>query len=146
MPTHNKKHDETVEDVAVVAVPKRLLALLIPDPKENKWATDQLTNEGPLHKQVLSALLLNRLDKLVQTIEKSTGTSFTLQSGYNLTKEKDGVEKVLPVAIPINLGSGIDKNMVGEAISHAPEHEELAYAICLQVVDWAIKASTKHRS
>ncbi len=131
------------EGVKLVGSPEDLINLLITDAKEKKWATDQVINEGPKHKQVLSALLLKRLYKLVQTVEKSSGTKFEVQKGAELIMQKDEAKKVLPVTLPINLGAGIDTKKIAEVVSHAPEHEAVVYAMCLQVIDWAINATAK---
>ena len=37
----------------------------------------------------------------------------------------------------------MNANIVAEAVSKAPEHEVLAYAMGLQVIEWAIKATSK---
>ena len=101
-------------------------------------ATDLLVNEGPEHKQVLSALLLKRLYKLVQVVEKSHGHSFTPQKGYDLDSwNHEEEEFVLPVQIPIKL-AGVDKDKIVKAIGNAPGHEVLAYAMALQVIEWSI--------
>lgn len=120
-----------------------LIDLLIKDKDLNQWATEHIVNEGPKHKQVLTALLLKRLYVLVQSIEKSTDTEFVLQAGHELTNEKGGKGDVLPVSLPIHLGPGLDVKKVAEAVSKAPEHEVLAYAMGLQVIEWAIKATAK---
>jgi hypothetical protein len=62
---------------------------------------------------------------------------------YELTNEKGGKGDVLPVSLPIHLGPGLDAKKVAEAASKAPEHEVLAYAMGLQVIEWAIKATLK---
>lgn len=140
MPKHHEKPHHKGEGVKLAGSPEELINLLITDATERKWATDQITNEGPKHKQVLTALLLKRLYKLVQTIEKKSGTSFELQQGYDLVKDE---ERTLPVTMPINLGASVDKEKIAEAIAHAPEHESLAYAMCIQVIEWSIKAVAK---
>jgi hypothetical protein len=59
--------------------PEDLFNILITDLKEKKWATYQLINECPKHKQILSAILIKRLFKLVQKDEKSGSTKFSLK-------------------------------------------------------------------
>jgi len=131
-------------DVAIlVGNPDELVNLMISDKTQKIWAIQQLTDEGPKHKQVLTALMLKSLYKLVRTIEKKSGTSFELQHGYELIKEIDDVKSQLPISLPINLGTGIDKKKVAEAILQAPDHEALAYAMCIQVIEWAIKTTAK---
>lgn len=123
--------------IKLVGNPEKLLSLLIKNPKEEKWAFKELTREGPKHKQVLSALLLLRVYKLLQTVEKSSGTPFNLQEGFEVVI--DGTEKILPVLFPINITSKENKKKIVKAVSHAPEHEMLAYSMALQVIEWAIK-------
>ncbi len=139
-------HDHKGAGVKLVGSPEKMIDLLIVGDKERKRVGDQIINHGSKHKQVLTALLLKRLFKLVQTIEKSSGTKFVMQEGFELTVEKDDKDKdiVLPIIFPINLGSGVDEKKIIKAISHAPEHEALVYTIYMQVVEWAIKASTKN--
>ena len=138
-------HDHKGEGVKLVGSPEKMIDLLIVGDKERKRVKDQVVNHGSRDKQVLTALLLKRLFKLVQTIEKSSGTKFAMQEGFELTVEKDEQDKelMLPVLFPVNLGSGVDEKKIVKAISHAPEHEALVYAIYLQVVEWAIKTSVK---
>ena len=146
MPKHHPKPHHKGEGIKLAASPEELISLLIADAAERAWANNQIANEGPRHKQVLSALLLKRLYKLVQVTEKSTGTAFELQKGYEIVKEKEEEVVTLPVSIPINLGAGADKEMIAEAVTHAPEHESLAYIMALQVIEWAIKAAPKNSS
>ena len=84
-----------------------------------------------------------RLYKLVRTIEKSTGTKFELQNGLELISNRN--DTVLPILLPINLSPGMDKEEIANVVSHAPEHEALAYAMCIQVIEWAIKATAKEQ-
>jgi hypothetical protein len=143
MSKHDDKPHHKSEGVKLVGSPAALIDLLIRDADLNRWATEHIVNEGPKHKQVLTALLLKRLYALVQSIEKSMDTVFVLQEGYELTKEKGGKGDVLPVSLPIHLGLGMNADIVAEAVSKAPEHEVLAYAMGLQVIEWAIKATSK---
>jgi hypothetical protein len=84
--------------------------------------------------------MLKRLFRLIKVIEKRTGSPFALQGGYELTLEKDEKEIVLPVHIPILTDAGKDKMKIAETICEAPRHEALAFTMCLQVLEWAIKA------
>jgi hypothetical protein len=143
MSRHDDKPHHKSEGVKLVGSPAAMIDLLIKDADLNKWATEHIVNEGPKHKQVLTALLLKRLYALVQSIEKSTDTEFVLQEGYNLTKEKGVKGDVLPVRLPVHLSVGMNADIVAEAVSKAPEHEALAYAMGLQVIEWAIKATSK---
>ena len=134
-------HNRPGEGVKLVGNPDELIDLMVEDTSKNKWTKDQIINEGPVHKQVLSALLLMRLYKLVKTIEKSSGIPFALQNGLELVNDKD--QTVLPVLLPINLSSKMDKEVIANAVSHAPEHEALTYAMCIQVIEWAIQVKSK---
>ena len=135
----NKAHKG--EGVKLIGSSEKMIGLLVSGNKEKEWATDMVINHGSKHKQVLTAMLLKRLYKLVQTIEKNTGAKFVMQEGYEFSIGKD---EVLPVLMPINLGAGIDAEKIMKAISHTPEHEALAYSIYMQVVEWAIKSSVKN--
>ena len=104
---------------------------------------NQLVNEGPKHKQVLTALLLNSSYELLKTIEKSTETLFVLQEGFELIDDDKDEEIAFPVSIPLNLGTNVNKAKIIEEILQAPKHELLAYAMAIQVIEWAIKASVK---
>ena len=99
---------------------------------------EQIIDEGPKHKQVMNALLFMRLDKLVKTVEKSTGTKFELQNGLELINDRS--QTVIPVELPINVGMGNSREEIANAISHAPEHEALSIAMSLQAIEWAISA------
>jgi len=99
----NKAHKG--EGVKLVGSPEKMIGLLVSGNKEKEWATDMVINHGSKHKQVLTAMLLKRLYKLVQTIEKNTGAKFVMQEGYEFSTEKN---EVLPVLMPLNLGTGID--------------------------------------
>jgi len=143
MSKDNSNKDHNGEGVKLVGSPEKIIDILITGNKEKEWAADLLINHGSKHKQVLTAMLLKRLYKLVETIEKNTGAKFVMQEGYEFSTEKD---EVLPILMPINLGTGIDAEKIMKAISHTPEHEALAYAIYMQVVEWAIKSLVKNDS
>jgi len=144
MPKHKEKKHHKGEGAKLAGNPEKLISLMITDADKRKHAVDEIVNEGPKHKQVLSALLLNRLYKLVQAIEKNNDGNFSLQKGFDITPSNDEEENILAIPVPINLGTGLDAKKVVEAISKSPEHELLTYAMCLQVVEWGIKASTKN--
>jgi len=136
MAKHHLKTKHKGEGVKLVGSPKDLVNLMVPSAKDKKWVVNELVNEGPKHKQVLNALLLKRLYKLVETIEKSRKVEFALHKGHDLMSED---KKVLPIQMPIVLSPATNQKKVAKAISHAPEHEALAYAMCIQVIEWAIK-------
>jgi hypothetical protein len=95
--------------------------------------TYKIVNDGPGANADISALLLNRLSKLVETVEHNVNKKFILQNGSVINVEKDGNNYILPILFPINLDSNFDAKKVPEAISDTPEHEALAYGMCLQV-------------
>ena len=114
------------------------------DKKERKWVVNQLEEEGPHHNQVLTALMLSRLKVLVTTIESDKAVKFKLQEGYDVTRLENKMEVKYPIAMPIHLSHSMDEKKVANAISHAPEHEVLVFAICMQVVEWAIDIVAHH--
>lgn len=134
------------EDVMpkLLKCPEELINLMVKDKKERKWILKQLEEEGPHHKQVLSALLLSRLKVLVTTIESDKACKFKLQEGYDITRVEDKIEINYPIAMPIHLTHCTDEKKVANAISHAPEHEVLIYTMCMQVVEWAIDTVAHH--
>ena len=134
-----QQKEKNSEGLKLVGNTSELIGMMIADPEERTWASEQIENHGPAHKQVLSALMLKRILKLIKTIEKSTGVPFVLQDGYELTIEKDKKSTVLPINIPIITDPGKDKMKIAEAICEAPRHEALTFAICLQSLEWAIK-------
>ena len=146
MSKDSSNKDRKGEGVKLVGNPEKMIELLLMGDEEKKWTTDHIVDYGSRHKQVLTAMLLKRLYKLVQTIEKSSGIKFVMQEGFELKLKKDdeGKKMVLPVIFPINLGSSVDGEKIIKVLSNAPEHEALVYAIYMQVVEWAIKASAKN--
>ncbi len=144
MPHDNGKHHHKGEGIKLIGIPVELIDMMIPGAADRLEATTEIDTEGPMHKQVFSALVLNRLYNLVHTIEKHTEKTFKLQEGYELMKEKGKEEKAIAVAVPINVGSDLEKKQIADAIAHAPEHEALVYAMSLQALEWAIKTMTTH--
>ena len=141
----DQSKDEQGEGAKLVGSPEKIIDMLFLGDKERKRVGDQIINRGSKHKQVLRALLLKRLLKLVQTIEQSSGTKFEMQEGFEVKVDRSdkNKERVLPVIFPINLGSAVNEKKIIKAISQAPEHEALVHAVYIQVVEWAIKASAK---
>ena len=131
-------HDHRGEGLKLVGSPADLVDLMIAGTEQRKWAMEQIVDEGPKHKQVMNALLFMRLDKLVKTIEKSTVTKFELQNGLELINDRQ--QTVIPVELPVNVGLGNSREEIANAISHAPEHEALTIAMCLQAIEWSINA------
>ena len=124
--------------------PEELINLMVKDKKERKWVINQLQEEGSHHKQVLSALLLSRLKILVTTIESDKAVKFKVQEGYDINRVEDKQDVPYPITIPIHLSHCSDEKKVANAIGHAPEHEVLVFAICMQVVEWAIDTVAHH--
>ncbi len=126
--------------VELVGSPDALIKRLIKDQGEEQWVTEEITNGGPAHKQVLSALLLKRLYTLVKTLEKKLGTAFELQKGYEVESFTHDDERVtMPIALPLNAGTRADKQRIVATVAAAPLHELLVYTLCLQVIEWGIK-------
>jgi len=146
MAKQHSKEDSKGDGFKLTGNPEEFIKLLVIDTDNRKWVTNQLEHGGPKHKQVLTALLCNRLYEMVRDVEKNSGYAFVLQDGYELIIEKDKETKVLPIPVPVNTGSKINNQKVIEAISHAPEHEVLAYAMCLQVIEWIITVKDKQLS
>ena len=143
MAKHHSNKDSKGEGFALVGNPEALIKLLVTEVNDRKWASNQLENEGPKHKQVLTALLCNRLYDMVKAVEKNSGYLFAVQNGYELIVKTDAESKLLPVPVPVNAGPELNKQKIIEAISHAPEHEMLAYSMCLQVIEWVIAVQDK---
>ena len=66
MSIHHQKHHKEGEGVKLTGTPAELIELMIPGNTEREWAIDQIDNEGPTHKQIFSALLLNRLFRMIK--------------------------------------------------------------------------------
>ena len=94
MSKHDKKH--TGEGFKLIGNPEQLVELMIDDVNEKAWTVEELLDGGPKHKQVFNALLLMRVLKMIQTVEKSTGTEFCLQKGHTIVKEKKDEEGKSP--------------------------------------------------
>ena len=141
--TEHKKSSKAIE---LVGSPAGLINLLITNPDHQKKATSKLINKGSEHKKVLRTLLLSRLLKLVRTIEKSSGTKFSMQKGYELVTKKDKANGKLSLALPINLSPGLDEKKVIKAIAGASSSQTLWYALNIQVLEWAAKASANKRA
>jgi hypothetical protein len=139
----SKHHEEAVDEgigIKLIGSPEALVKLMVKDKEERDWVINQIANDGPKHKQVLSALLLNRVYKLLQTTEKSSNTKFALQDGYEIPAEKNE-HSPWAIKLPLNTGHASDKEEIIDDISKGPDHEVLTFAICLQVIEWAIKTS-----
>ena len=124
--------------VKLVGSPKAFIDLLIEDSDGNEWAINELENEGPEHKQVFSALLLQRMDALVKEVEAATDSAFSVQPGAEVVNEKDGT--ILPFPFPATATKKSSSEDVVAAIAHSPNHELVAFTSLLQGIEWSIKA------
>jgi hypothetical protein len=142
---HKGKSHSNNKGIDLGGTPDELINVMIDDQKERDWALKKLINGGSHHKQVLTAVLLNRLNKLVKGIELKTGSSFVLQHGNEVVLEKHKHKMMLPIPMPIDAGDDMDTDEIVKAISHAADREILMYAICLQVIEWGVVAIAKKK-
>jgi hypothetical protein len=143
MSKRRSKHHNGGEGERLIGSPEELINRLIMGESEKNWALNQLVNEGSKHKQVLTALLLNRLYKLMLTVENSSGDTFEMQDGYPLAGLNGDGEILFPLQISLNLGKDTKTEEIIEAISHASKHEVLAYAMAIQVIEWVISTTAQ---
>ena len=104
MAKHKSKHSNEGTGARLIGSPEKLINLLITGESEKNWALNQLVNEGSKHKQVLTALLLSRLYKLILIVEKRTEETFELQDGYPLASHNGEGDILFPLEIPLKLG------------------------------------------
>ncbi len=109
MPVHHEKDHPKNEGVKLAGNPAYLINRMIKDPVENKWAAREITQEGPWHKQVWSALLLNGLHTLLRTLERERGKPFRLQKGFEWSLHKEQEGKTLHLPAPIQIPAGQDQ-------------------------------------
>ena len=140
---HDKKPHAQGAGIALTGSFDELISLLITNNEDKEWAINEVANEGPAHKQVFSALLLTRMYKLVQQIEKQTGSTFSAQKGVDIISAKEGY--TLPVQLPSTVIEKENLEAVAEAVSHSPSHELVAFTTLLQAIEWSIK-STKNKT
>ena len=114
-----------------------MIGLVITDPDEANYAFEQLTEQGPKHKQELSSLLISRILELVRITEEKTGKEFVALDGFEFTTGKEEMP-VLPVLMPIRAEKGTDIGVLADQIAQAPEHELLAFSLSLQGLEWVI--------
>ncbi len=135
---HPKKPHQKGIGAKLINTETDFIKLFVKSTEENTWATEQITDEGPEHKQVLNATLLQQLSKLVKAIEAKTGQSLQLQPGETITSHKHE-ETIIPVQFPLQNVLAKNKEAVLETIAKAPEHEVLVYAMLQQVATWGAK-------
>lgn len=138
---HEKKPHRQGVGLELVGNASELINELISDDGEKEWALNEVNNEGPDHKQVYSALLLSRMYKLVQSVEKLTGVDFAAEKGVDIISAKDNI--IIPVQLPATVVEKEQLDAVTEAVSHSPSHELVAFTALLQAVEWSIKAISK---
>ena len=122
---------------------EKFLNKFVADQEQAQWCMEQLQDEGPEHKQVLNALLLNSLQPLVKEIEKLSGTSFTMQKGEELYAVHPEHLQEIPVPFPIAANDATATKKITKVITQAPDHELLMYALLTQVSQWGTKALKK---
>ena len=129
------------EKSVLSATPEKLIDLLITNSKARKRASAQFEHKGSKQEQLLTTLLLQRLYKLTAVIEKNTGTPFELQQGFALINKKKEDRFLFPMPVPIRIDPGLDYKKVAKALLHLPEHNALTFTICMQVIEWVIRAA-----
>ncbi len=118
-----------------------LVETLVCEADWQEWAIAELSNGGPRHKQVYSALLLARMHNLVLSIEQITKSRFKACEGLETESLKD--EGTIPVALPFTVAGKEAFDATAEAVSHAPAHEIFAFNTLLQSIEWSIAALAK---
>jgi hypothetical protein len=89
--------DKNAKAAKLIGSPEKLIGKMVSNQRDKKWVTDKITVSGPPHKQLQHTLVLKRLAKLIDAVEKSSGKKFTLASGEILQTEE---ETALPPALP----------------------------------------------
>lgn len=136
---HDKKPHQAGVGIALTENVEELLNALISDKDGREWAIEQVTTEGPLHKQVFSALLLQRMYKLVQVLQNISGAKLTAQPGTELVAAKADYTLMIPITLPASAVKENSAEEISEILSHAPEHELAAFIPLLQAIEWSIK-------
>lgn len=139
MPKHPEKNPHpkgAAKDFASSA--DDLIGRLVKDKNDKARAIHEIENEGPAHKQVYSALLLQRMTKLVQAVETKSGQTFTPQEGVLLSDKKS--ETSIPIPLPASVVKKENIEKLSEVLAHAPAHELVAFNTLLQAIEWSIVA------
>jgi hypothetical protein len=129
--------------VALAGSTEKFLNKFVAENEQAQWCMEQLQYEGPEHKQVLNALLLNSLQPLVKEIEKLSGTPFTVQKGEELYAVHPGHLQEIPVPFPITASEPSALKKVTKVIAQAPDQEILMHALLAQITQWGTKALKK---
>ncbi len=128
--------------VKLVGSPAELINKILKAPADRKMVTALVTDHGSKHIQVMNALLMRRLYKLIVALERSTGQQFSEQKGLTLITGKGDDELTLPLPIPIYVSSGFDKQKITKALSKARAEQAVSFAMSLQAIEWAIGSIT----
>ncbi len=126
MPKDEKK--KHLKNAAVsISSPWELIGLLLKSKTDQAEAITILTEEGPAHKQIYSALVLKSMHQLIGLTEQVTGEKFTAVISGN--------EESI-IALPkIN---DADDALI-ETLAKAPLHEQLAFNALLQGMSECIR-------
>ncbi len=122
---------------------EKFLKKFVSEKEQLEWCMEQLEYEGPEHKQVMNALLVNSLQPLVKEIEKLSGTAFSLQKGEELYGIHPEHLQEIPIPFPVVVNDAGAVKKITKVIAHAPDHEILTYALLAQIVQWSTKALKK---
>ena len=126
------------DGATLVGIPNELIAMMIKSTANQNQVRKEIVTEGPDHKKVLTALLLDRVTEMIKTVEAKTKTEFKPQFGFEVQLQ-DEEKTFLPLSFPIHHSSQVNTKKIVETIAHAPEHEILAYGMALQAIDWVIQ-------
>ncbi|TKK71498.1 hypothetical protein FC093_00285 [Ilyomonas limi] len=122
---------------------EKFLNKFVAEKEQAQWCTEQLQEEGPDHKQVMNALLLNSLQPLVKEIEKLSGAPFILQKGEEIYGIHPEHLQEIPVPFPIPANDTNAIKKITKVIAQAPDNEILVYALLAQITQWGTKALKK---
>ena len=123
--------------VSLLGSPEKLIAQFVSGPKKQTWVLDKITKGGPPHKQLQHTLVINRLGKLAEIIQKRTGVALKPQKGWDIITDSD--EDVMPIQLPgVSIAGIADAEDTFDAMSKGPAHEILYTALLLQIVDGMI--------
>ncbi|RZM21597.1 MAG: hypothetical protein EOO88_32460 [Pedobacter sp.] len=131
-----KTKEHTGDGQQLIALSAELIKTMIPGKKQRDTVLNEIAEGGPAHKQVLSALLLEKCNQLLQKVSSISGQEFQ-QNGISVPGSKEDPETPLPVLLAVDK-SATNAGEISTAIARAPAHESLAYAMAIQVIDWSL--------
>ncbi len=142
MPKNPEKKDTpTRNDAGRTGAASPLISRIVADADARAALLQTLETDGPAHKQWYTALLLRRIEALVQALEAKSGASFEAQQGLALAAKDH--EAALPVALPkASLPDGVEEAVLADTLAHAPAHEVIAFNALLQGIEWSIAAAS----